>query len=235
MPTAEEVATALAYEFLRRGNYSASKGPVEVPELAQVVAAGFVPDIVEQYEEHPEAFASLAVQSVGFEEGVEDPKVHIYLTRGSSKLIRSLPREIDGVPIRAHKMGNITVRPEAAAAATNRGYLFERQNRVCCGSSCAPTSENISGTLGALVRTANSTEIYLLSNNHVFAGCNHVPRDQPILSPSSNDSHPMMRAPGEIGRHFRIHELRSGAPDFVVPCDADLALARATDPNTAGG
>jgi hypothetical protein len=37
-----------------------------------------------------------------------------------------------------------------------------------------------------------------------------------------------VRAPGEIGRHAWIHELRSGSPHFVNPCDADLALARAT-------
>jgi hypothetical protein len=40
-----------------------------------------------------------------------------------------------------------------------------------------------------------------------------------------------MRAPAEIGRHELIHELRSGDPNFVNPCDTDLALARATDGN----
>jgi hypothetical protein len=129
-------------------------------------------------------------------------------------------------------MGPLTVRPEAAASATNRGNLFERGNRICCGSSCAPTSENSTGTLGALVRMPRSQQLYLLSNNHVFAGCNHVPLNQPILAPSSNDGSPTSRAPSEIGRHHAIHELRSGDPIFVNPCDADLAIARATDPNS---
>jgi hypothetical protein len=128
-------------------------------------------------------------------------------------------------------MGAITVRPDGAAAATHKGHLFERGNRVCCGSSCAPTSENSSGTLGALVRKGNQRQLFLLSNNHVLAGCNHVPRDQPILAPSSNDGYPGVRAPGEVGRHFEIHELRSGNPIFVNPCECDLALARATDPS----
>src|SRR5579875_2176588 len=106
-----------------------------------------------------------------------------------------------------------------------------RNTHARCGSSCAPTSENCTGTLGALVAFEGSREIYLLSNNHVFAGCNHVPKNQPILAPSSNDGRPDISAPREIGRHDRIHELRSGSPMFVDPCDTDLALARATNPD----
>ncbi|BBK41292.1 hypothetical protein STVA_13120 [Allostella vacuolata] len=230
MPDAEEVATLLAYEFLRDGKYSAAQGPVEIRQLAMAAAIGAADHVaLGEEREGIEAFGSIAVQSVGFEQGIDDPKVHVYLTRGSSKLIRSLPKTVEGVPIVAHQMGTVVVRPEAAASATNQGHLFERQDRICCGSSCAPTSENSSGTLGALVRRAGSERMYLLSNNHVLAGCNHVPIDQPILSPSSADGRPAMRAPGEIGRHEIIHELRSGNPHFVNPCDADLALARATD------
>jgi hypothetical protein len=232
MPNAEQVATFLAYEFLKNGNYTASVGPVDVPDLAGAAAAAAEDEEVAiEYARRAEPFGGLAVQSVGFEDGVKEPKVHIYLTRGSSRLIKSLPDDIDGVPVRIHKMGLITVRPEAASAATHRGHFFERNNRVCCGSSCAPTSENCTGTFGAIVRKGQAQQLYLLSNNHVFAGCNHVPQNQPILAPSSNDGNPTVRAPGEIGRHHEIHELRSGNPVFVNPCDADLALARATNPN----
>jgi hypothetical protein len=227
LPNAEQVATALAYEFLKKGNYSASSGPVEVPRLLEVAAVADVVEDEAEFQAVPE-FASLAVQSVGFEDGVDDPKVHIYLTRGSVRMIRELPEEVEGVRLRAHKMGPINVRPDSAAAATNRGNFYERNARVCCGSSCAPTSENCSGTIGALVRQPGAQQIYLLSNNHVFAGCNHVPRNQPILSPSSNDGRPDVPAPREVGRHDQIHELRSGSPMFVGPCDIDLALARAT-------
>jgi hypothetical protein len=80
------------------------------------------------------------------------------------------------------------------------------------------------------VRKEGTQQIYLLSNNHVLGGCNHVPQNQPILSPSSNDSRADLRAPTEIGRHAEIHELRTGDPSFVNPCEADLALARATNP-----
>jgi hypothetical protein len=229
MPTAEEVAVALAYEFLRRGNYTASAGPVQLPETAGVAPAATPGRGEEQLFEATEAFGSVAVQSVGCEDGVDDPKVYVYLTRGSLRQIKSFPEEISEIPIVAQRMGAISVNPETASSTTNRARLFERNGRVCCGSSCAPTSENCSGTLGALVTKEGSPQLYLLSNNHVFGGCNHVPQNQPILSPSSNDSRPDIRAPIEIGRHAEIHELRSGDPGFVNPCEADLALARATD------
>ncbi|TGQ36516.1 hypothetical protein [Mesorhizobium sp. M00.F.Ca.ET.216.01.1.1] len=227
MADAEEVAKLLAYEFLREGRYSAAHGPVEVRSLAQAVA---VADADEVIEEARESFGGIVVQSVGYEVGKDNPSVHIYLMNGSQKLIKSLPKSVDGVPIKGHRMGPVTVRPDAASSSTNHGYLFERNNRIACGSSCAPTSESSTGTLGALVRRNGSQNIYLLSNNHVLAGCNHVPSGQPVLSPSSSDGRPTMRAPGEVGRHELIHELRSGDPNFVNPCDSDLALARATNP-----
>lgn len=66
----------------------------------------------------------------------------------------------------------------------------------------------------------------------MFAGCNHVPYNQPILAPSNMDGRPDAPAPHEVGRHHSIGSLRSGDPHFVDPCDADVALARAT--NAAG-
>jgi hypothetical protein len=83
MPTAEQVATFLAYEFLKEGRYSASVGPIEVPTLAEVVAAASEDEeVVMAYAQRAEPFGGLAVQAVGFEDGVRDAKVHIYLTRG---------------------------------------------------------------------------------------------------------------------------------------------------------
>jgi hypothetical protein len=43
--------------------------------------------------------------------------------------------------------------------------------------------------------------ILALSNNHVFAACNHTPVDMPILSPSTADARPGRRAPGELCRY----------------------------------
>ena len=100
---------------------------------------------------------------------------------------------------------------------------------MCCGTSCGPTSERSAGTLGSLVRFDAGQQLYILSNNHVLAGCSHVPKDQPVLAPSSMDGRPDAPAPREVGRHHSIGALRSGDPEFVTPCDADVALARASD------
>jgi hypothetical protein len=176
-------------------------------------------------------FEGLAVQSVGFEEGASDPKVHIYVTKGSMKGLRSLPGENDGVKIQVNKMGKVMVRREQASATTNQGSVYVRKNRIACGSSCAPSGENYSGTFGALVKKKGSKNaIFALSNNHVLAACNHVAVGMPILSPSSADARPGARAPGEIARHEEICELRSGEPTLVNPCREDVAIARVTDP-----
>lgn len=226
MSEAETIAKRLAFEFLREGRYFASSGPVEL-KIPGAVAAGTV-EAFEDFTQQVE-YGGLAVQAVGYEEGTENPKVHVYLTHGSARNIKALPKDIGGTAIAVHRVGAISVRPDAAGKATNRGHVFERNGRICCGSSSGPTSEASVGTLGAIVRRATDQKLYLLSNNHVFAGCNHVPLDQPILSPGSQDGRPGLRAPQEVGRHSAIHELRSGDPHFVNPCDADLAIAVLTD------
>jgi hypothetical protein len=223
---AQRVASLLAYAFLSDGKFSATRGPVEVPWLLDNFSAKAA--AAESADIH-KAFGDVSVQSVGSEEGPGKPKVHIYLSRGSARLIKSLPPAIDGVPIRAHRMGPITVRADAAAGANTAGHLFLRGERICCGSSCAPTSEDYAGTLGALVTSTVFDGTYLLSNNHVFAGCNHIPREQSIVAPSPVDAVQNVHAQREIGRSEHIHELRSGDPNWVVPCDTDLALARATN------
>lgn len=227
MPSAEEVANAIGYDFLRRGNFLTGTANAAGEDIAMAFSVDEAIDEVSPPERAP--FASLAVEAVGFEEGPTNPSVHVYLTRGTLRLIRELPQEISGVPIAVHKMGPISVRPDTANASTNQGHLFERGGRICCGSSCGPTSESGAGTIGALVKIVGSEEIYLLSNNHVLGGCNRVPKGQPILSPAAGDGRPGIRAPGEVVRHFAIQELRSGSLHFVDPSEMDAALAQATN------
>jgi hypothetical protein len=214
---AEEIATQLAIEFLRAGRFAASSGPVEIRGL--IAAFGHEETNVEvsAYASRAEGFSGLAVQSVGFEEGTENPAVHIYLTRGAARQVKALPGDVEGVPVRVHKMGPVSVRPEAMAASTNRGNIFQRHNRICCGSSYGPTSERGAGTFGAIVKIGLGQDLFLLSNNHVLSGCNHVPHNHPILAPASMDGRADAIAPHEIGRHHMLHELRSGDPHFVAP------------------
>ena len=42
-------------------------------------------------------------------------------------------------------------------ASSGVSHLFERNTRIACGSSCAPSNENYAGTLGALLGTVNES------------------------------------------------------------------------------
>jgi hypothetical protein len=86
------------------------------------------------------------------------------------------------------------------------------------------------GTIGALVRRKSSSDLFILSNNHVLAAGNHTPVDMPILSPSNIDARANIRAPGEICRHSDICELRSGVPSLVQPVKEDIAIGRVVSP-----
>jgi hypothetical protein len=228
MHTAELVAQKLAAKFLEEGLFTATT-PMKHSAAQGLLPASASPgiDVEEFYEE--QGFAGLAVQAVGHEQGSDHERVHIYVAKGSKSAIQSLPVGDGAVEIAVNRVGRLVVKPEQANAVTNHGNVFVRKNRVACGSSCAPSGENHSGTFGALVRTKDK-QLCLLSCNHVIAACNHTPVGMPILSPSNADASPTERAPGTIARHDAICELRSGVPALVNPCEEDVALACITDP-----
>lgn len=228
MSQAKKIAQQLAAKFLAQGNYSFAN-PLNVSALEHVLPAAAPSHRLSDYFEEA-GFEGLSVQSVGYEEGTQDPIVHIYVTKGSLKSLKSLPEYEGEVKVQVDKMGKLMVRPEQASAASNQGAVFLRKNHVACGSSCAPSGENYAGTFGALVKKRNNKGLFVLSNNHVLAACNHVPVGMPILSPSNIDGRPGGKAPGEIARHEEICELRSGEPSLVKPCREDVAIARVGNP-----
>lgn len=219
------LAQQLAATYLAGGNFVLS-GALKADAITELMPAAAHAEAAGGYLDEV-GFSGLAVQAVGYEEGADEPKIHVYVTKG-----RHQERDIgpDGVPVVVDRVGRVMVRPETAAAATHRGNVFERNGRVACGSSCAPSGETYAGTLGALARKRSGRDLYLLSNNHVLAAGNHVPVGMPILCPSPIDAGPATRAPGEVGRHAEICELRSGVPTLVAPGREDVALARVTDP-----
>jgi hypothetical protein len=227
---ASSLAKTLASKFLSAGQFLDSGGPVHQKAFAS--ATKDIPEISEP------AFAGLSIQAIGYAEGPpasldEDEsaddlpdEVHIYATRGGRKELNALSKIIEGNRVVVHNTGIVAVRDRAAAASSNRGLLFERGGRIACGSSCAPSGKAYAGTLGALVRRNGKPDLYALSNNHVFGDCNHVSPGMPILSPAAGDSQPApARAPGMICQHENVVELRSGTPDLVPKCQADLAIA----------
>ena len=226
---AKDLALALAQRFLRSGNFVLAGVQGGGPHTILPATA----DVSEIFEYDEYGFAGLAVQSVGVEEGVSEPKVHVYVTKGSRRVIeREVEAGDQAISVAINRIGRVTIKPEAAFAATHAGRVYLRGDRVACGSSCAPSPESYAGTLGALVcKTGGADNTrFLLSNNHVLAACNHTPVGMPILSPANRDARPGVRAPGEVGRHAEICELRSGDPALVpVSCD-DIAIATAVNP-----
>ncbi len=222
------VAEQLSGEFLKNGNFDVARGAMEVQSLFDVVpaAAEFGGPRLPDY-----GFAGLAVQSVGYSLGSDEEVVHIYVTKGGQRSLDRLSTDIDGVKIQVTNFGKLVIRPEAILTASNSGRLYERNGRVACGSSCAPAGENYAGTFGALVESSNGS-LLALSNNHVFAACNHVPVGQPILSPSPMDARPDVPAPRQICRHAGIVELRSGTPPLVPLARCDAAIATVPDHQT---
>lgn len=238
---AATLAKALVAKFLQDGNFIAAGGPMSLQALP--AASSRALDNLDET-----GFAGLSVQAVGYAEGAiaepdeeaddedeeigdeetEEDEVHIYVSRGSKKELRAIPANVGGVRVRAHNIGKLYVKPHASSTTTHRGNIYIHDDRVACGSSAAPTGKNYAGTFGAIVRD-EAGQLYALSNNHVFADCNHAPVDMPILAPAGIDGRPGARAPGEICRFSDMVELRSGVPALVNPCREDLAIAAVPD------
>ena len=224
--TAEELAKSLSARFLENGNYEALGVPLghqAASAYAQAAAMSSLDDFFEQ----DEGFSGLAVHSVGYTAGAEDERVVIYVTRGSRKALQSLPQEVGDIAVETAVMGRLKAGPAPAQAGHGVGHLFEHNGRIACGSSCAPSTENYSGTFGALLRSGS--RLLTLSNNHVFAACNHTPVGMPILAPSTMDARPGRRAPTEFCRHEQLVELRSGVPGLVPLMRLDAAIAGVAD------
>lgn len=226
---ARDTALALAQRFLRSGNFvlAGAQGrgsPTVRPAAAE---AQEIPG----YDEY--GFAGLAVHSVGVEEGVPDPRVFVYVTKGSRNVEREIEAGQEGIRVAINRIGRVMIKPETASTVTHAGRVYLRGPRIACGSSCAPSTESYAGTLGALVRKVDGADnrLFLLSNNHVLAAGNHVPVGMPILSPANIDARPGIRAPGEVGRHSEICELRSGDPAMVPASCDDIAIASVVDAN----
>jgi hypothetical protein len=220
--TAAQLAKSLAAKFLENGNYEALGIPLSHAAASRYAQAAAYAGLDDYFGEE-DGFSGLAVHSVGYTAGGEEEKVVIYVARGSKKGLESVAEEVDGISVEAKLLGKIKAGPAPAMSAHAGGNLFERNNRIACGSSCAPSNEKYAGTFGALLRSG--AKMLALSNNHVFAACNHTPVGMPILSPATMDSRPGRRAPGEICQHEQIVELRSGDPALVSPMKVDAAVA----------
>jgi len=224
---AEQVAKSLAANFLMKGNYDALDSGLGRKAAARYATPAAM-DALNEYFVEETGFAGLAVHSVGYTKGANDEKVIIYVTRGSKKEFKELPENVEDVEIVAQVMGKIRAGPAPGMALQGIGNFYEHKGRIACGSSCAPSNQAYSGTLGALF--TSGTQKFALSNNHVFAACNHTPVGMPILAPSTRDARPNRRPPTAFCNYERMEELRSGEPSLVDPMRRDTAIGRLIDP-----
>lgn len=217
--TAEELSKQFAETFLKNGNYEALGASYSDGDARPASSA------LNPYFSTDSGFSGLAVHSVGYTKNseTETENVIVYVTRGTKKALRSLPRAVENIPVIVNVMGKLQATPRPAMAARGMSHFFEHSGRIACGSSCAPSGENYAGTVGALV--SDGTQMLALSNNHVFAACNHMPIGMPILSPAPSDARADRRAPTEICRYERMVELRSGDPKLVPLMSIDAAVA----------
>ena len=174
------------------------------------------------------AFSGLAVQAVGHGNGPSGPEVVIYVSKSSARALRGLPEEMDGVPISVRKAGLISVSPDRASRVTGEPKVYIRDGRIACGSSCASAGGD-AGTLGALVKKEGKEEFYLLSNNHVLAGCNHIPPGMHILAPAPGDAKPGGTPPTTLAELADVLPMYSGYPEHVPACEEDVALGMLKD------
>lgn len=226
MNEAERVAKELTASLLQRGAF-ADIGPSTA--LQPATTRGLVPAIADQVVE----IAGIVVRGVGASDydvdGERRPTCYVYVTHGIRRA-KALERKVRDVQIRVRKIGRIQVRPELAAATIATGHSFRHGTRIACGSSIGLAGEGTAGTLGAIVAKSDGTH-YCLSNNHVFGGCNHTPKGQPILAPSTIDVQPGSPPVVQFALFESLVELRSGDVNYVPTQKIDAAIASISDVN----
>jgi hypothetical protein len=171
-------------------------------------------------------FSGLAVQAVGHGVGPEGPVVVIYISKG--RAVKGLPEEMDGVPIVVRSAKLISVSPERASKVTGEKKVYLRNKRIACGSSCASAGGQ-AGTLGSLVAKEDKEGLFLMSANHVLAGCNQFPPGMHILSPAPGDDKPGGTPPTALAELADVLPMYSGYPDHVPACEEDVALGKLTN------
>lgn len=223
---AENLAKSLGKKFLEMGSYTLQGGRFGA-EVSGASASSL--NIKNEYAEFDLGLAGLAVQSVGYTKGAEEESVVVYVTKGSQKALKAISRPMQGIDVVVKNVGKLKASPAPASSVMGNSYFFERNGRVACGSSCAPSGEKYSGTVGAFAKIEE--DYFALSNNHVFAACNHTPVGMPILAPSASDGQPKRPAPSELCIYEGMAELRSGVPGPVPPLTMDAAFARVRNPH----
>ncbi|HET9462206.1 MAG TPA: fibronectin type III domain-containing protein, partial [Gaiellaceae bacterium] len=143
------------------------------------------------------------------------PVIKIYKERQD---VADLPDELEGVPVESVTTGVLEPRDHSPS------HRFPRPVPIGVSAGLAGVA---TGTLG--VRVTDGTNVYALSNNHVFAGINTATVGDPIISPGDVDggSDPADR----IGTLYDYQTIDFGGGTNTM--DAAIALTSTANVGTA--
>ena len=123
-----------------------------------------------------------------------------------------IPAEIEGVVTDVIEVGEIV----ALQARTDRW-------RPAPGGVSIGHYKITAGTLGVLVRDAETNEMLILSNNHVMANSNDATRGDPILQPGPHDGGTV--AEDTIAHLVRFASIQFESEPSPSPCSFSKAVA----------
>jgi hypothetical protein len=236
--------------------------PLFLPLLAALVSFGCTHDVngpsltrgpdVEATMESPRLSAALAAQArhtdrllrnagvVGTAVGVGPGGVGVVQVFTRTGDLIGLPATLDGVPVTVVVTGEIRALPASpaapAAAATSRpSARFERP--VPIGVSTGNEGSCSVGTIGARVKLGSN--VYALSNNHIYALENLAPLGSTILQPGRYDLNCATGVDAMLGPLTRYVPIRfsktaSNVVDAAIAASSTALLDRKTPPDGYG-
>lgn len=142
--------------------------------------------------------------------------------------VAGIPKKLDEVPVQTVVTGKIYAlpKPDKPGKSGDKKKInpMKRCDRpVPIGVSTGNEEECSSGTIGC--RVTDGTDVYALSNNHVYALCNEASPDSNVMQPGTYDAKPRcaVRAKDIIGTLYDFEPIDfSGANNTI---DAAIALS----------
>ena len=132
--------------------------------------------------------------------------------------------------IAAKAKGEVEVRYVGRIRARAKPWYRSKQRPLLIGSSTGFLTSGfiMAGTLGCFVRSRSSTDLYILSNNHVLADENRYPRGGSIVQPGTLDGG--SPTADRVAKLTRFVRLAPGQTNFV-----DCAIAKRCERYVIGG
>ncbi|HPC95231.1 MAG TPA: hypothetical protein PLU87_09825 [Sedimentisphaerales bacterium] len=198
-----------------------------------------VKEVQERHTDRLMAMAGVEGTAVGYDANGQ-VAVHVY-TEGPG--VAGIPRTLDGVPVHVEVTGKFYAQPKGAkpgkkptpADRIDPTGWFERP--VPIGVSTGNEGECSAGTIGC--RVTDGTNVYALSNNHVYALENKAATGSEVLQPGLYDTGCVYNSDNVIGRLTRFEEIvfsttARNTVDAAIALCSEGTLGNATPSNGYG-